>query len=70
MVYKGIVKGNTIIINQPGSLTDGTEVEIIPLDKKETKDPICGSWKDNRTADEIIKEIRSSHYSRNKNIDL
>jgi|RifCSP16_2_1023846.scaffolds.fasta_scaffold391260_2 hypothetical protein len=67
MNYKGIVKGNTIVIKTPVDLVDGTQVEIIPLNQE---DPICGSWHDDRSADEIIREIRNARYSRDKSISL
>lgn len=67
MTYKGIVKGNTIVISQPVELLDGTEVEIIPLN---LSDPVCGTWYDERDADEIVKEIRSARYSRERDVSL
>ncbi len=67
MTYKGIVKGNTVVIEEPVSLADGTEVEIIPLN---LRDPICGTWQDERNADEIIKDIRSSRFSRERDVTL
>ncbi len=67
MTYKGIVKGNTIVIETPVDLADGTEVEIIPVHQD---DPVCGSWHDDRSADEIILEIRTARHSRDKDISL
>ncbi len=67
MTYKGRVKGNTIMIETPVVLADGTEVEIIPLNQT---DPVCGSWHDDRSAEEIIDEIRAARHSRNKGITL
>ena len=64
---KGIVKGNVIIIDPSAGLADGTEVEIIPLN---VTDPVCGSWQDDRTAEEIIKDIKNSRFSRERNISL
>ncbi len=51
------------MIETPLDLADGTEVEIIPLNQS---DPICGSWHDDRSADEIIKDIRDARHSRDK----
>ena len=70
MPYKGIVKGNVVVIKKPIVLKDGTEVEIIPVEQKENIDNICGTWQDDRTAEEIIKDIRSSRFSRGKEINL
>lgn len=67
MTYKGIVKGNTIVIETPVDLADGTEVEIIPLNQN---DPVCGTWQDDRSADEIIRDIRAARHSRDKSISL
>ncbi len=67
MTYKGIIKGNTIIVDTPMSLEDGTEVEIILTNNI---DPICGSWQDERPADEIINEIRAARFSRVRKVEL
>jgi hypothetical protein len=67
MTYKGIVKGNTIIFETPVDLADGTEVEIIPLNQD---DPVCGTWHDDRSAEEIIRDIRAARHSRDKSISL
>ena len=70
MPYKGIVKGNVIVLEEQADLKEGTKVEVIPLDSSKTTDTVCGSWKDNRPAEEIVKEIRSSRLSRDKEISL
>ena len=71
MIHKGRVKGNTIIFDQPIDLEEGTEVKIIPVSKPiDTEDTVCGSWKDERAAKEIIAAIRSSRFSKNKEVDL
>ena len=74
MTYKGIVKNNIIVLDPPVPLANGTVVEIIPVDTSITdsgnSDPICGSWNDDRSAEEIIDDIRTTRYSRNKVIDL
>jgi len=70
MIYKGVVKNNQIHLDPSIPLTDGTEVEIIPIPKSILSDPICGSWKDDRNADEIIQEIREARYSKKRDIDL
>ena len=64
MTYKGIVKGNTIVIEPPVDLADGTVVEIITLNQI---DPVCGTWHDDRSADEIIRDIRGARHSRELN---
>ena len=70
MIYKGKVKGDVVIIKKPFNIEEGAEVEIIPVNKNEDIDTICGSWKDKRSAEEIINEIRSSRFSKEKDIDL
>lgn len=67
MIYKGVVKGNTVVIKPPIDLEDGTEVEIVPLNQA---DPICGSWHDERPAEEIVRDLRAARHSRDKNITL
>ncbi|GEM_PF-1417951 len=57
MTYRGIVKGNTIVIDPHVKLRDGAEVEITPID---LKDPIHGIWTDARSAEDTIREIGSS----------
>lgn len=64
---KGIVQGNVVHINLPFHLDDGTEVEIIPLNQF---DPVCGSWQDDKSAEEIISDLRSTRYSHERSIDL
>jgi len=64
---KGIVKGNIIIPDSPAGLIDGAEVEIFLLN---SEDPICGIWQDERTAEEIVKDIKSSRFSRERSINL
>ena len=70
MPYRGVVKGNVIIINNADQLKDGTEVEIFPVSSSDKVDTICGTWEDERSAEDIIKDIRSSRYSRKKNVTL
>ena len=64
---KGVVKGNIIIPDSPAELVDGTVVEIFLLN---SVDPICGSWQDDRTAEEIVKDIKNSRFSRERSINL
>lgn len=64
---KGVVRGNVIVPDSSVELIDGTEVEIILLN---AVDPICGSWQDDRTAEEIIKDIKGSRFSRERSINL
>ena len=64
---KGVVRGNVIVPDSPVGLIDGTEVEIFLLN---SADPICGSWQDDRTAEDIVKDIKGSRFSRERNIDL
>ena len=52
---KGVVRGNVIVPESPVGLIDGAEVEIFLLN---SVDPICGSWQDDRTAEEIVKDIQ------------
>jgi len=70
MPYRGVVKGNVIIINNADQLKDGTEVEIFPVSSSDKVDTICGTWEDERSAEDIIEDIRSSRYSRKRNVTL
>lgn len=64
---KGVVRGNVIVPDSTVGLIDGAEVEIFLLN---SADPICGSWQDDRTAEEIVKEIKGSRFSRERSINL
>ena len=64
---KGVVRGNVIVPDSPAGLIEGTKVEIILID---STDPICGSWQDDRTAEEIVKDIKGSRFSRERSINL
>jgi len=64
---KGVVRGNVIVPDSPDGLIDGTEVEIFLLN---SVDPICGIWQDDRSAEEIVKEIKGSRFSRERSINL
>jgi len=67
MTYRGIVKGNIVTLEATAHIADGTRVEIIPIDQA---DPICGIWQDDRTAEEIVRDLRNSRRSRDRNISL
>ena len=67
MTYRGVVKGNRIILSDAAHLEDGTEVEVIPL---ELADPVCDTWQDDRDPGEIAAEIKSARFSRKKDIAL
>ena len=64
---KGVVRGNVIVPDSPVGLIEGTEVEIFLLN---SADPICGSWQDDRTAEEIVKDIKGARFSRERSVDL
>jgi hypothetical protein len=72
MTITGHVHGNTVTIDDSSiHLEEGAIVQIIPmLTKSKEKDDIAGSWQDDRTAEEIIEDIRSSRTSRTKEINL
>jgi hypothetical protein len=66
MTYRGHVDGGVIVLDVPAKLPDGALVLVMPEKETKTKDPsgVAGSWVDDRTADEIIKDIRQSRRSR------
>lgn len=71
MTLTGHVKNNMITIdNKEVNLPDGSMVKIIPVNKKEEIDDICGSWEDDRSAEEIINDIRQSRKNTDRDISL
>jgi hypothetical protein len=70
MPYRGIVKGNVIIVDHADQLKEGTEVEVFPVNSSDNVDTICGTWDDERSAEDIIEDIRSSRYSRKRDVIL
>ena len=71
MTLTGHVKNNIITIdNKEVNLPDGSMVKIIPVNKKEEIDDICGSWEDDRSAEEIINDIRQSWKNTDRDISL
>ncbi|NIM11079.1 MAG: antitoxin [Candidatus Aminicenantes bacterium] len=77
---RGIYDGKRIKPIEKFDAPSNVEVIITFLDKKasaksvddKTKDlaELCGSWEDDRTAEEIIKEIYDSRTSSQREIDL
>jgi len=65
MTLKGHIDNGTIVLDEPVKLPNGTRVLIQPKLNK-LKDPtgIAGSWIDDRSADEIIKDIYGSRRSK------
>ena len=71
MTLIGHVKDNIITIdNKDVNLPDGSLVKIIPVSNEEEIDDICGSWEDDRSAEEIINDIRQSRRNSNRDISL
>ncbi len=62
MFITGIIKNKKIITDKPLELPDGTEVSILIKDVEPTKEAsgLCGIWKDERAADDIVNEIISA----------
>lgn len=67
MNYKGRVKDSVIVLEDEIKLPEGTLVEIIvpeKLDKNKVKavnrTDLCGVWQDERSAEEIINEIKNA----------
>ena len=60
MIVWGHVKDNQILIDENIQLPDGIRVEIRVPDEAMTQGSgLCGIWKDNREALEIVEEIIS-----------
>lgn len=71
MTLTGHVHNKKITIdNKNVNLTEGSLVKIIPLNNIDTDDDLCGSWEDERTAEEIIKDIKKARKNRVKEIIL
>jgi hypothetical protein len=66
MTYRGHVSGGVIVLDAPAKLPDGASVLVVPEEETKIKDPtgIAGSWRDDRSAEEIIKEIHQARRSR------
>jgi hypothetical protein len=65
MTLKGHINNGAIVLDEPVKLPNGTRVTIQPKVGK-VKDPtgIAGSWIDDRSAEEIIKDIYGSRRSK------
>ena len=65
MTLKGHVDNGVIILDEPVKLPNGTRVTIQSRTGK-VKDPtgVAGSWIDDRSAEEIIKDIYGSRRSK------
>jgi phosphoribosylformylglycinamidine (FGAM) synthase PurS component len=67
MNYKGKVKDSVIVLDAEIKLPEGTTVEVI-VPEKLYKDKVkavkrtglCGIWQDERSAEEIISEIKNA----------
>jgi len=69
MTITGHVHGNTVTIDDSSvHLPEGAMVQITLLpgkkEKSDEKDEFCGAWVDDRSAEEIIKDIVGSRVSR------
>lgn len=56
MRYKGIVKNNTIIVNEPISLPDETKVEV-EIKANHPLMNVCGICKEDEEWDDILNDI-------------
>lgn len=65
MTLKGHIDNGIIVLDEPMRLPNGTRVTVQPNTGK-LKDPtgIAGSWIDDRSAEEIIKDIYGSRRSK------
>ena len=71
MTLHGHIKGKFVEIDSKNNnLPDGTPVEIIPVLPTSGPDSFCGKWKDDRSAEDIVKDIRKARLNKNRNIDL
>jgi len=65
MPFRGHVSGGMIVLDDPISLPEGTPV-IIKTQNINNVDTsgVGGSWVDDRSADDIIKDIRKARRSK------
>ena len=68
MIYKGIVKGNSVVLQGDTFPPEGTEVEVIPKVRIDEADTVCGTWHDDRSPEEIIREI--SHFRNDQGVRI
>jgi hypothetical protein len=62
---KGHVDNGVIILDEPARLPNGMHVLVQPqIHKKRDITGIAGSWEDERTADEIIRDIHQARRSK------
>ena len=66
MTYRGHVSGGVIVLDAPAKLRNGSKVLILSEKESKVADPsgIGGSWIDDRSAGDIIKDIHQSRRSR------
>ena len=65
MVYKGKVKGHTVILDENVKLPDGLLVDIVVpknerIQGERDSTGICGIWQDDRCAEEIIRDLKEA----------
>lgn len=71
LILTGHVHNNVITLdNKEYSLPEGCAVKIIPINNNSETDEFCGSWEDERTAEEIIIDIKKARKNRDKDISL
>lgn len=64
MQIEAHVKNNTIVLDKPINLPEGTKVIINILEKNTMiSSGLCGIWQDKRSSEEIISEVVSSRSS-------
>ena len=71
LILTGHVHNNVITLdNKEHSLPEGCAVKIIPIKDTDETDELCGAWEDERTAEEIITDIKKARKNRNRDISL
>jgi alpha-D-ribose 1-methylphosphonate 5-triphosphate synthase subunit PhnL len=65
MSFKGHVDNGVIVLDKPARLPQGTPVLVqVQTRKKKDSTGIAGIWHDERSANEIIKDIYQSRRSK------
>lgn len=65
MPLKGHVDNGVIVLDEPVALRNGTHVLIQPqTNRKKDVTGVAGSWEDERTAEEIIRDIHQARRSK------
>jgi hypothetical protein len=65
MPLKGHVDNGVIVLDEPAALPNGTHVLVQPRSRKRRDvTGVAGSWEDERTAEEIIRDIHQARRSK------